>query len=74
MPLSAEEKGRIMRERGESGRVATGNMRRFTIQFTDGKSTTMLDPKGGTVGDVWESAEDRLGKGRINNVIVQGED
>ena len=34
MALSAEEKERIMAERGESGRIATGKMRHFSIKFT----------------------------------------
>lgn len=74
MALSAEEKERIMAERGESGHTATGKMRRFSIKFTDEKSTTMLDPKGGTVGDIWESAEGRFGRGKVLDVIAQRED
>jgi|TARA_Y100001968_G_C18852096_1_gene478554 hypothetical protein len=72
--LSAEEKERIMAERGESGRIATGKMRRFSIKFTGEKVTTMLDPQGRNIIDIWESAEGRFGKGNVLDVIVQGED
>ena len=54
MALSAEEKERIMAERGESGRIATGKMRRFSIKFTGEKVTTMLDPQGRNIIDIWE--------------------
>ena len=74
LALTAEEKEKIMAERGESGRAATGKMRRFSIFFTDGKTTTMLDPQGRNVGDIWESAEGRFGRGNVCDVIVQGEE